>query len=352
MPDHYHEKPNKRRRKFLTGPIDGIQRRTNEFIEKSGLRPAADAYGRLQQKAGETYEWWRNNTPGGQHIVGPLNDLIQGSVDDGFRRLSDATNIDERALRAVPELITRSRGGGFKGSLARKAASAGPTKSPTLAELLDAADPNNTGYSITGGRGQRGTAGAASNAARTKLIQQIVDEYRRTDPKSGAIFSSNRRGKRELLKPGDGTPSVQYVRERLQVIIQENNARNDALRGGRSSAVDPGARYKDRANRLSERAKTSGTPNPSTYGGSREIGRVKQGQVSSYQETPEMRQQRLALEEIRRQQAGPHPHLQRGLDQPVGTDSIRGDEAVMRQRERMADELLKKRNRRGRLLGN
>ena len=160
MPNN--NKPNKRRRKFLTGPIDGIQRRTNEFIEKSGLRPAVNAYNQLQNKAGETYDWWVNNTPGGKHIVGPLNELIQGSVGDGFRRLSDTTNVDERALRAVPELITRSRGGGFKGALARKAASAGPTKAPTLAQLLDTAtDPNNTGYSITGGTGQSGTLVAA-----------------------------------------------------------------------------------------------------------------------------------------------------------------------------------------------
>ena len=137
--------------------------------------------------------------------------------------------------------------------------------------------------------------------------------------------------------------------ERLQVIIQNNNAKNDALRGGRSSAVDPGARYKDRADRLSERAKTSGTPNPSTYGGSREIGRVQQRPVRSYQETPQQRRARLNLERQRKQEAGPYPEMQEQLDQPQAlTPSV-----VLRQRQlSQADELLKRRNRRGRLLGN
>jgi hypothetical protein len=126
----------------------------------------------------------------------------------------------------------------------------------------------NPGFSKTSKKkGVSGDAGSAANSA-GGIRQQLIREFQATKA-GGAVISSSRSNPGEILRMGTKKPSEDWLVPRIQERLLEHRARVDAASGRRSpDSIQPGARRRGAAARLTEEQKRSGVANTTTYGGS------------------------------------------------------------------------------------
>lgn len=126
----------------------------------------------------------------------------------------------------------------------------------------------NPGFSKTSKKkGVSGDAGSAANSA-GGIRQQLIREFQATKA-GGAVIGTSKDNRGQILRMGTKKPSEDWLVPRIQERLLEHRARIDAASGRRTpDSIQPGARRRGAAARLTEEQKRSGVANTTTYGGS------------------------------------------------------------------------------------